>query len=64
LTKPIINFFTGEKNSKTYRQFLSDPQNHRKYGNFRNFIDACINELEALNPDALLLGPGGEKNTI
>jgi len=53
LVKPIINLLSGQRSNKQYRQFLSDPVNFRKVGNFQDFMYNCIETIDKYNPDVL-----------
>ncbi len=58
LVKPLINLFAGEKYSRNFRQFLSESNNHKKYGSFRELLDTCAEEFEGLNKEAIMSYPG------
>jgi hypothetical protein len=57
INKPIIHLFNGEKFNSKYRQFISDPQNHKKCSSYQEFIENCIEYYEGLNKSILDVRP-------
>lgn len=57
LVKPVINLFSGEKNSAKYRQFLSDYQNSKQIKNVSELFLSCIEMMENINKEALDFKP-------
>jgi hypothetical protein len=48
--KPLIGLFHSEKQNSVYRQFLSNPQNYKKYESFSEFMEAAMQIYEQINP--------------